>query len=1401
MKYMKLKKIALSILLSSMIFTAMQSAYAVNTPPTNEEIIAAVNRNKIKKDPGDVVIHYRPKDNNHQYYLYVWDTHTDKDQKFIPMTKREVSGKEKEQYAVIKAGEGVKKLKYLITKEDHFASELPNDGKVINDMEAPINQYTATDVFHNEKNDWYSLYLNVQSHDFDLRYGYQDKIVENKTFKPVGKVGSLGATLNKDGSAKVNVWAPTANKVNIRLYKSVKKDETSYISLPMIKGTDANYGDHKKNTIGVWSINLSKDTLSKYGIHSMDGVSYDLELTMPHSYFIQKTEHWEKQSNNEWKYVADKYINSADGTSIKTTEGKEKIAKFYIGEPKTVVTQDPYSTAAVRDGNRSVIIDPSKIGDKVYNSKNKRVSSYTQMSVMEMNVRDFTISKNSGVKEENRGNYLGVIEKGTINPQTKQKTGIDYLEYLGVKYVQILPVSDYETVPELTKNDPKNNEISNSFRSDDQQNWGYDPKNYNVPEGSYASDPADPKVRIKELKQMVQGLHNSGINVVMDVVYNHLYAGQNNPFEYTCPGYYYAVNSDGKMNNDIGVGNAVRGNCEMMRRYIVNSVAYWAIEYGMDGFRFDAMSDLDIKTLNEIRKVLDSIDPKICTYGEGWDSMGKYLPSDNGPGSISNASKLPKYAFFDSKGRDAISGSVYDNPNPAGFVNNQSSFHKNPTDVCDSMLGGHKGKPYINASQQLNYVEVHDGKTLADLMKYYNPHDDDKAHKKRVEFATSMSTLSQGINFVQIGQEFLKSKKGDHNTYNAGDEKNMINWNQIKENADSVNFMKSLLTFRQNEALLHKSNFKDIHSVMKITNAQENSGIITYELTNPETKDKYLVIFNNNRIPDNNRKLTIGRKGDNYYYGAKHKDKTGNINGNDFTNAFIVTSNSENLYNKIGQFNKEENITMEYLSTTVLFIPSKPTMKLMKKTQNIHYLHNNKEISKTDKQTLSTLTVTYTNPNNHFKYEKSGISTNSDKDLGYKANVLSQMNPIKKEEKQYYASDKDGNLIDVSKEPELDEKGKPIDTKDIIWHELKGDLKTKEVKHPQFEDKEIIDKDSDLADFIRVMAAPLKENRDIHIKYDYKKVQAQLISKNDPKNILSLNPEGDYISTGKIHSQVTFNITDKDLERKGYTYTINGFKSLKEALVNEKYKLNGNKYEVIYKAKEAKAKIVYYDQDNQKEIETEELTGSHDQLISHKLKKQENYELVSSELKEDSKFDANEIKTYQAVYKHLHKHSEIEINVNIHYNLKDKSDKEIRKVIYKTDTDLVTKKTVYTPVINSLTITPKNIQGYKSLTQPIVLLFEKKDTKPEDLDVEISYEKLKEETGPKVKEIENNKVKIKAEKTEKEIKTKQGKLSIKIKKAASTGDKTSFHILYLSGLSLIGIIIFVLLEKRKKLKE
>lgn len=892
-----------------------------------------------------VTIHFETDDNEAKYYAWVWGTGiAEQDDKFNELInnngKHEVTLNVKPEKTY---------LNYIIIKGNDWNSRAE---KQTGNMVATVNEFAPTHVYigkdkstNSGKKNWFTQ-TSAQEEAFDKMFAYEDKVVDTKEpdhFKTVGSLGRLGATLDeKTGEARLNLWAPTAKTVKVNIYKTEEGyDSKQAFQLEMKRGTVSNQENHQRNTVGVWSVDLTQEILKKYGLSTAEMLSYDYELEIPNAYFIQAEDKKKKLDDNSWVHDYYIYRNSKTGKVLNgmkdailgNREAKwEEVASFYASDVvvhkdqsdlnseiipqeqvyQKVQTQDPYSVALTQNGSRSVILNPRKYG-KVDQSNAKRVSSLSELSVMEMDVRDFSIDEKSGVSVKNRGNFLGVIEDTKTDKASL--TGLNYLKYTGVKYVQIMPVNDFQSVPELLPNEDDNTKLADKEKDgvhNNQQNWGYDPKNYNAPDGSYSSDPSKPEVRIEELKKMVQGLHDAGINVVLDVVYNHLFDGQRNPFEWTVPGYYYAVNGDGAMNNDVGVGNAVRSNSRMMRQFIVNSVVYWATEYGIDGFRFDAMSDLDTKTLSDVRTALNKIDPKIVTYGEGWDSMGNYLKSDGDEvkASIGNAKKLPTYGFFDSTGRDAIAGSQYNEHGGAqGFVNRQSDYKAKLLDqVTKSLLGG-LDQNYANPSQQLNYVEVHDGKTLYDLLKKYNEADNEVQLKNRVQLATAMSALSQGIHFSQMGQEFARTKDHEHNTYNGGDVLNKIDWKLVSENPDMVNFYKALVAFRTQEPLMHLKDYNEVTGAngkaakMVITNAQKDSGIITYELRG-DKGDKYLVVFNNNTDQKDNGELTLGAN--NWYYGDLTKKEYLNLEGNrgqinatnDFTNAFIVLSNSKNLYDK-----------------------------------------------------------------------------------------------------------------------------------------------------------------------------------------------------------------------------------------------------------------------------------------------------------------------------------------------------------------------------------------------------------------------------------------------------------------------------------------------------------------------
>lgn len=489
-------------------------------------------------------------------------------------------------------------------------------------------------------------------------------------------------------------------------------------------------------------------------------------------------------------------------------------------------TRDPYANAVTVNGKRSVVVNLHDTNPENW----ERMEPFTHPTdavIYEANIRDLTISEKSGAKA--KGKFLGVIEEGTKSP-AGEKTGLDYLKELGITHLQLLPMYDFETVDER---DP-------SLK----YNWGYDPQNYNAPEGSYATDPYLPKVRIKEMKQMVKGLHDAGIRVIMDVVYNHVYSTEGHPFEITAPGYYFRSNGDGSPSNGTGVGNDTASERRMVRKYIVDSIKYWASEYKLDGFRFDLMGIHDVETMNEIRQVLDDIDPSIIMLGEGWD-LQTNLPYEQKAMS-KNAHQTPRIAYFNDAMRLAIKGSDMDGGYDTGFVSgkafqeqwiaiNQQAGLYYPQDIAT----------YQSPDQLIQYVEAHDNLTFYDKLVVSMPTDDEHTRARRHLLATSLVLLSQGIPFIHAGQEFLRTKNGDQNSYQSPDSVNHMDWERKDEYQFAVDYVKGLIQLRKQEPLFRLRETEKIMKHMEVLRADHYQ--IVWQLEDDE--QLYYVFFNANGDP------------------------------------------------------------------------------------------------------------------------------------------------------------------------------------------------------------------------------------------------------------------------------------------------------------------------------------------------------------------------------------------------------------------------------------------------------------------------------------------------------------------------------------------------------------------------
>ena len=489
------------------------------------------------------------------------------------------------------------------------------------------------------------------------------------------------------------------------------------------------------------------------------------------------------------------------------------------------ISVDPYARATTVNGMKSVIADLNRTNPDGWGERLPAFGLPEDAIIYELHIRDFSISETSGIV--NKGKFLGLTEKNTQNASGR-KTGLDYLIDLGITHIQILPMFDYATVDEANLTEP-------------QYNWGYDPLNYNVPEGSYSTDPFDPFNRIFELKQMIRTLHDNGLRVIMDVVYNHVYDPKDQALERTVPGYFYRYNADGSLANGTGVGNDTASERHMMRKYIIDSVKYWAKEYHLDGFRFDLMGIHDSVTMNAIREALDKIDPSIIIIGEGWE-MSTPLPEDL-KASQRNAQAMPRIAHFNDSIRIALKGSDFGDEKDRGFISGKNYLE-------DLLLRNIKGamhlssrSSYVDPEQVIQYVEAHDNLTLYDKLLRSNPDDSEEVRIKRHTLATSIVLLSQGVPFIHGGQEFLRTKAGVANSYQSPDEINQFEWERVTTFQESVAYVKGLIALRKSEYLfrLHTHEEIDTHFTM----LSENFNIVAFSLTNSEKK--YIVIFNGNR--------------------------------------------------------------------------------------------------------------------------------------------------------------------------------------------------------------------------------------------------------------------------------------------------------------------------------------------------------------------------------------------------------------------------------------------------------------------------------------------------------------------------------------------------------------------------
>jgi len=529
-------------------------------------------------------------------------------------------------------------------------------------------------------------------------------------------------------------------------------------------------------------------------------------------------------------------------TTVLTGDQKGKFYSFrvHINGQWLNAVPDPYAKAVGINGKRAMIIDMKQTDPAGWKADKSPVfKNATDAIIYELHIRDASIAANSGII--NKGKFIGLAEKGTKNAEGLS-TGLDHLKELGVTHIHLLPFFDFNSVDETKPNT--------------KYNWGYDPLNYNAPEGSYSTDPYNGATRIKELKQLIKTFHENGLRIVMDVVYNHTGLTDNSNFNQLVPGYYYRHTSDGKLSNATACGNETASEMPMMRKFMLESVLYWVKEYHIDGFRFDLMGVHDIETMNHISRELHKIKPDILLYGEGWTAGSSPLP-DSLRALKQTAYKLDSIAVFSDDIRDGIKGSVFDHVDK-GFASGKPGMEEsikfgvvascNHPQIDYSKVNYSKTFYAAQPYNTITYCECHDNHLLWDKLAISAEDASESKRKQMQMLALSIVLTSQGIPFLHAGTEFLRSKKGVENSFESPDSINQIDWGLKTKNKDVFDYVKALIKMRKEHTAFRMTSADQIKKNINFL-VNQPTNIVAYTINGINVNDswkKIIVFFNGN---------------------------------------------------------------------------------------------------------------------------------------------------------------------------------------------------------------------------------------------------------------------------------------------------------------------------------------------------------------------------------------------------------------------------------------------------------------------------------------------------------------------------------------------------------------------------
>lgn len=524
-----------------------------------------------------------------------------------------------------------------------------------------------------------------------------------------------------------------------------------------------------------------------------------------------------------------------DGVWEVTVEG-DLMGKYYAFQAKyndqwNAEVTDPYVKAVGVNGLRGHIIDMNRTNPKNWDGDERpALGNFNEIIIYELHVRDMTIHPSSGSGYP--GEYYGLLESGTRSPQG-ETTGLDHLRELGVTHVHLIPVFDHRSIDETRLKEP-------------QYNWGYDPLNYNVPEGSYSSDPYDGQMRISEFKQMVKAFHDNGIRVILDVVYNHTGQTEESIFNQLVPGYYYRQNEEGSFSNASACGNETASERAMFRKFMVESMKYWVEEYHMDGFRVDLMGIHDIETMNQVAEAIHAIDPTIFIYGEGWKAGNSPIP-DEQLALKSNTPQLKGIAAFSDDVRDGAKGHVF-TADSTGFISGNETQKESVKfgivaatqhPQVDYSKVNYSSAPWAPQPDQcMTYVSCHDNHTLWDRLTLSRP---DASVAERImmhKLAGTLVLTSQGVSFLHAGIDMLRTKDGVENSFESPDAINQIDWNRKTEYREVFDYYRDLIAMRKAHPAFRMTSTAAIQNNLQFLDT-ESELLIAYTINGAAVGDSW----------------------------------------------------------------------------------------------------------------------------------------------------------------------------------------------------------------------------------------------------------------------------------------------------------------------------------------------------------------------------------------------------------------------------------------------------------------------------------------------------------------------------------------------------------------------------------